>query len=495
MGRRASDIVPGARIVVGRMVHYASRDLSDIVAEFDAVVVRQDDRGLFFVNRTGARRDFVPERDPYSASRLRMPGEVMWTLPVPEASNEELCRLVAGTVGSPRDRSGQKPLLLHVQSVNGDVAYALPVLPRGDDRNERSLQPRYDAAPDYEVGNAAIWAHMMRITRRVEDWALRPGALVVAWMGMAHIADGLPVHQIRHMIEILRCSVERLGEWLPASLSPLGYHNGPFHDVLEIEEEEVRARVRLEPSEALVMGYLDGDTRGGRLLGTSGITYHHADDALSSMFGADDPPLGLWVAKDARWTGEGEDVEIDFDLVPATMADVERFGWSAESLRTEIAGDLDVSVDRVPDDICTQILAQASEVHALERWKDAIGAAWDEKSGQLSNGSLASYEMRYPLRDFMSMARSHLCAIDGLDLAVADDSISLRWPEASVEALANGEIVVTLANDVVSYPRNGSVSRKDMFQPVIDWLTTRPEHTNRERPDDPRTVAPVSDEE
>jgi hypothetical protein len=494
MTARTADIVPGARLVVGRAIHCAPRDLSGMVSEFDVVTVREDETGLFFVNRGGGRRDFEPNRDPYSTAKLRIPSEVVWTIPVPEATDEELRRLVTGAIGLARSHGSDKPLLLHVQSVHEGVAYALPVLPKGDDRNIGSICPRDEGIPDYVVGNAAIWAHMLRIERKADDWALRPGALVVAWTGKAHVADGLPVHTVRYMIDVLACSVERLGQWLPQSLSPVGYYSGPFHDVHEIEEEELRARLRTEPDEALVLGYMDGDRRAGMLLGRSGITFHHADDALASMFGSDDPPLGLWVAEDTKWAGEGEDVQIDFDLRPADMADVERFGWDADDIRIEIAGDHGVPVDLVPEDICAQILEQAREVDALERWEDAIRKAWTDTSAQLSQEPRAAYTMRYPMQDFVSMARSRLCAIEGLDLAVGEDRISMRWPGASIEVLADGETVVSLPDGVRSYPPNTRVDRQDIFQPMIDWLTARPEHAERTRPDDPRTVMPVRDD-
>jgi hypothetical protein len=488
---RSADIVPGARVVLGRKIYCSPRDLSEIAGEFDVALVQQDDDGLFFVNRAGRRRDFEPNRDPYASAKLRLPGEVIWTIPVPEASDEELRRLAIGAAGIAPGRAIDKPWLLHVQSIHDGIAYALPVLPCGDERNLGSISPRDELEPDYVVGNAAIWAHMVRIQRKEDDWPLRAGALIVAWTGKAHIVDGLPVHTVRHMIDVLACSVERLGTWLPRSLSPVGYYTGPFLDVHEIEEEELRARLRTQPNEALVLGYLDGDRRQGQLLGTSGITFHNVDDALSSMFGGGDPDLGLWVAQDATWVGEGEDVEIESDMRPATMADVERFGWDAGDIRREIAGSLGVSFDDVPEDICGQVMAQAAEVHALETWEDAIRCAWTAKSGTLSDGSVASHVMRYPLQDFFSMARTHLCAIDGLDLSASDDRISAAWPGASVEARADGELVVTLPDGVRSYPRNARVDRKDIFQPMIDWLLARPEHTERTRPHDPRTVVPV----
>lgn len=494
MTTRTSDIVPGARIVLGRTIHCAARDLSDLNVEFDVVHVEQDEKGLFFVNKGGRRRDFEPNRDPYSNAKLRMPGEVIWTRPVPEATDEELRRLVIGAHGAPRRNSSDKAFLLHVQCVHGDIAYAVPVLPRADGRSEGSIYPRDDATPDYVVGNAAIWSHMVRIHRKEEDWALRQGALVVAWTGKAYISDGLPVHTVCHMIEVMTCSVERLGQWLPENLSPGGYHTGPFHDVLEIEDEEERARVRQQANEALVLGYVDGDSRGGTLLGTSGITFHHVDDAISSMFGAGDPPPGLWVAHDCQWVGEGENVEIDFDLLPATMGDIERFGWDADGIRTEIAGYLGVPDDQVPEDICAQIVAQAHEFHALETWEEGIRGAWTEKAGLLSVGDGSSHMMRYPLQDFISMARSRLCAIDGLEMAIGKESMALRWPGASIEMLADGETIVTLPTGVSSYPRGARIDRKDMFQPLVDWLTSRPENTERTRPDDPRTVVPVRNE-
>lgn len=492
---RVSDIVPGARLVTGRRIHCVGRDIDGIVSEFSVVTVKEDEEGLYFLNHAGDPRRIRPNTDAYATSKLHIPHEVMWSMPIPEATDEELRRLVAATAGVGGSHGRDKPWLLHVQSTTEGMACALPVLPVADERSAGKLYTEDDDLPEYVVGNAAIWAHMVRIERTAEDWALRPGALVVMWPGKARIVDGLPLHKARHLIDIMTCSVERLGAWLPKSLSPASYYSGPFVDVAEIEEEEERARLRTQPNQALVYGYVDGDQRGGTMLGTSGITFHHADDLMTNLFGMDDPELGLWVADDAVWTGSGEDVEIQSDMRPATMEDLQRFGWDAEDLHGEIAGHFDVSLDRVPEDICEQAMLQAAEVAAVQDWEESVRKPWSDVSMTLSERrSVLDYRMRGALTDFASEARSRLLASDGMEIVADEKAMALTWPGASLSAAEDGTLEVTTPQGTNTFPPRSRTERRDVFEPLMEWLATRPEHVERNRPNDPRTIMPVRDD-
>ena len=492
MSVRMADIVPGARLVTGRRVQCAGRDLSGIVSEFAVVTVEQDEQGLYFVNAAGTRRRFERNTDAYATTPLRIPHEVLWSMPLPEATDEELRRLVVGATGVYGGGSRDKPLLLHVQSVTDTIAFALPVLPTGDERSVGSIYIHEARRPDYVVGNAAISSHMVRIDRGDDQWTLRPGALIVMWPGKAMIVDGLPLHSVKHMIDVMRCSIERLGVWLPKSLSPVGYHSGPFHDVLEIEEEEERAHLRTQPNQALVFGYLDGDGRGGLSLGTSGITFHHSDDLMTDIFGMDDPELGLWVADDAKWTGSGEDVEIESDMRPATAEDIARFGWDEDGIRREIAGNFDVCVDLVPVDICEQAMRQAQEVADVQAWEHSIALGWtNAMMGLDADRKPDSFAMRYPITDFITAARSRLLASDGMEIIAEDDLRGLRWPGAQISASREGVLMVVTPEDTRTFLRNSRISREAMFAPLMEWLAQRPEHAKRRTPDAPRTIVPV----
>jgi hypothetical protein len=486
MTRRVADIVPGARIVTGSRgyVEFPPTADQDGLA---IVTVAEDEEGLHFVNAAGAIRRFERPRDPWSSEKLRMPSEVLWTVPVPAATDDELRRLASVTTLQ-RRHGGEKPWMLHVQAVVDGIALALPVLPAADAERRGVLGVRDDDAPDAVVGNAAVWTRMVRVG--TEDPSFRKGALVVMWPDKARIVDGLALHSVQAAMAVASGSVVEIGAWLPGTMGHSSYYSAPYHGVSEIDEEELRARLREQPDEALIFGYVDGDGRGGLSLGTSGITFHHVDDPVTDVYGMDDPELGLWLAADARWRGSGEDVEIESDLRPATLADLERFGHSAADFRTEVAGHFDVHPDEVPEDVAEQAIAQAAEIAARDSWIEKIRKPWTDAYAGIACGD---HRVRQALWDVVSEAARRAMSADGLALEHRNGLPALVWPEASL-TWQEDRLLTFHADGRAPVRQRVHDVRATESEPALalySWLESRPEHVDRSTPHDPRTVVPV----
>ena len=144
------------------------------------------------------------------------------------------------------------------------------------------------------------------------------------------------------------------------SLGPAGFE--------DYREEQDRARARLEPNEALVVWYRPVGNEPGStetecsFMGMSGITFHHADAVEDNFYGAGIEE-GLWVLRDAKWWTDrdhegGYDSGIDGDWHPATVEDLERFGYTLETASAEIADRIEVDPD---PGLAAAMMARAEE--------------------------------------------------------------------------------------------------------------------------------------
>lgn len=484
---RSKDVVPGARLVTGRRLHHSLARIGRPDERFEVVVVQQDEQGLHFVTANGTRRAIERSVDPYASSPLRIPHEVVWTVPVPAATDDELRMLATGAALYATRRDSEKPWLLHVQSVVDGKGIALPVMPKADDVRRGALSFTDDDAPDYVVGNVAIWSHMVRF--ETGDRYLRAGTLVAMWPDEARIEDGLPVHRAAEIVEVMACSVERLGAWMPTSMGHESYFTAPFAGIRSIVEAEEHAWLRTQPDEALFLGYRDGDEKGAIPLGRSGMALHYSDDIVLDVFGTDDARPGLWLATDARWTGSDDSVEIASDIVPATMEDLARFGLDEDSLRSEIAGHMGVDASDVLDDICVNAIAQARETDEMDRWQEAVDASWRSVRDRFwSSSPRCTHATRLILERFADAARGRGLWADGVEFGVQDEEASLSWPEASVRVSTDGGVEITTPSEVRRSDPARHDDMADVFRPLLKWLETRPEQSMRKRPDDPRTV-------
>lgn len=494
---RIKDIVAGARIVTGHRSYWSpTRPNSHPDAdELACVVIEQDGEGLFFLNPAGVAQRFVPNPDKWSDVKMRLPHGVLWTIPIPAATDEQLKRLAMATVGLNGIASGSdRPWLLHVHAVEQGVAYATPLVPKEDVRGPGTItvDERYPA--DRKVGSVSVWNRTVRI--EAADDLCRAGTLCIMWPDKARMAGGMPLHRAKAFMTVAELEdVAAVGAWLPETLGHESYYTSIFADVSDIDEEELRAELREEPNEALVLGYLDGDTRTGTLLGKSGITFHHSDDTMVDLLGMDDAELGLWLATDAKWTGSGEDCEIQADWRPATIEDVERFGYTHEGFLNEIAGDLDVRQGEITADLLAQTIAQAEEVCAKDAWATEIRRTWFAIAQDLSalrrhpNPDWKTFLGMSILEDLAREAGNRSIQPDGWSIEHDEESMRLVWPEGSIEARSDRTITLGVQDQPYeTFVTDTSDTRASGIERTLEWLASRPANIERTIPNDPRTV-------
>ena len=268
--------------------------------------------------------------------------------------------------------------LFHIRTVEGDLAAASLVRPAGFVVEESRVREDHGApggelvpVPDDAdeddvwrgriVGNAAFWEKEVRL-RVPEDMEWRAGDLVAMTGYHCEIEDGEPVFLKRGPVAHLgNHDEDGVGRFLPWGTvskeehdaiiaTGLGSMPGEYRmqpgSLVDLMEEESVARVRLEPSEALFLWYKPVDETGDETacacLGASGIAFYRQDSIEDNFYG-ENVEEGLWVYANAKaWAHqsyEGEwDAGIDGDWRPATVEDLERFGYTAEDIDQEIAG-------------------------------------------------------------------------------------------------------------------------------------------------------------
>ena len=110
-------------------------------------------------------------------------------------------------------------------------------------------------------------------------------------------------------------------------------------------------RARAEPSEGLVLWWCPDDEKKTEttcsFLGHTGIDFLVCEDGLEDYFYGENVAPGLYIAFDGHiWSDvsyEGEhDGGIEVDWRPATLQDIERFGFTLDTLDAEIADIMEI---------------------------------------------------------------------------------------------------------------------------------------------------------
>lgn len=385
--RRLRDLKPGHRVLVGSnsfsllpdMVERNLKVLTVVENEPDVRLVLRDEDGNLDV------REYLP----HSPGEVKYNGKpsIVWTSELPVGDERAVMGYAKACLAASRNNCG----LFHVRVVTDGIATASLVQPAGGalaaSHLKREDYPEGDAtvvAPPYDptnleigemswegriVGNAGFWKEEVRIKVPANaEW--KAGDLVIAPDYSCEIRDGNPSIRLKqigapnaktgyvpppHCIVLGNMDERQVGAFLPwANLtrpemegvtSYLWSHPSGCH-VDYLEEVEL-AKVRLEPSEALVVWYRDEDGKetSCACLGSSGIAFYRVDSITDNFYG-ENVSEGLWVFENAKaWSSqsyEGEwDGGIDGDWRPATVEDLERFGLDPESASREIADHID----------------------------------------------------------------------------------------------------------------------------------------------------------
>lgn len=337
---------------------------------------------------------------------------LLWTDLLPSGSDEQVlayCKAIGGAEDS-KDFSN-RGILLHVERIEDNVTYARPVFPAGALTSRDPEAWVEDPWTGTTVGNAAFWPdQVMAVThsaREAESLEASAGTTPV----VARLREEVPVEaRVGDLIaapyfkftldgERLRALVDHpvivgnyptrddLGAFLPWGAKPMGWDDlhpswtlySRSNDTraandMDICFEVSRAHARTEPDEALVLWYKGPSDREREIsfvvLGRSGIIFHEIDTADDYFYGWDEQP-GLWLVENLKYWShrdyEGEyDCGLEGDVRPATLADVERFGYTMDSLDAEIIAATDgecLAEDEAEQGVAERFMMKAVLTH------------------------------------------------------------------------------------------------------------------------------------
>jgi hypothetical protein len=310
----------------------------------------------------------------------RLRGSLLWTDALPAGTDAQVLAYVDTILGVAK-HSYDQGVVVHVTEVRdgtalGDVAFY------ASDTKGRDCEPFVGEI----VGNAAFWATGIEFVA-LPGVEMSVGDLLVAREYRAEHANG------RDLVTLGGATVlgnfptrADVGRFLPMSargesISSLGFvfgGNGPATDV-DVSTEIARGVARSEPDEALIVTFRDvTDPKEVNIhcLGHTGYTFMMADSVDDYLYGTVLEP-GLWVAEGAKWWSytsyEGEhDSGIDMDFRPATLDDLDRFGYTEETLDAEIAEVSEVDPDPGMSVRAMTAAKAAAEADAVEEAERAV---------------------------------------------------------------------------------------------------------------------------
>lgn len=370
--RRFRELPLGTRILTGRARTYIGLPHQTLTGEELRIerIVESDREGIVLERPDGTRRSHPYQ--PHTENQLRYAGgpSVIWTDELPTGPDAAVLAYAEALLVA-KTNCG----LFHLRSVDGGVATAALVRPRGyveDEARERKplveqpqeLIPVTDAPEEdrwegHSAGNAAFWKTEVKV-RIPEGMELKAGDLIATTDYHCEIVADAPLvvpnKGFAHLGNHDEAGVGAFLPWCAVSKPEFdavvsqGWGSVPGMwtvtpgSLVDFVEQEELARVRLEPSEALFIWYRPIEGQEGETacacLGSSGIAFHRVDSIADNFYGHN-VEEGLWVYEKAKaWayqSYEGEwDAGIDGDWRPATVDDLARFGYSTEDMDREI---------------------------------------------------------------------------------------------------------------------------------------------------------------
>jgi hypothetical protein len=382
--RRIQDLAVGDSFLVGHERHaYFGRTYLAFPDSRRVTVSEASRDRVACLEADGTRFD-IPMAD--GKPHWRAAGQVLWTAELPDGTDAQVkayCdTLLAHTRGT---------LLLHVTAADAEGFDAELVSLRTGDLIEGHIPGDEDEGPEEawtgaSHGRADFWDRTLRVVPKAD---CTPAPFGIPSVDL----DGIPAVGDLVMARAYACRVEgdrivtvhdglvRIGNFptrqaaaafLPDHARPSFFLHLPATHQDHLMEQE-RARVALEPDEALVLWYdqPDGSGRSCAFLSTSGLVFHMVDALPDYFHGADVEP-GLYLLRGARWwsdvSHEGEhDAGIEGNFEPATPEDCARHGFpDLEALDREI---LDHLEDEPGD------AADFSALRMMERAREAVAAS------------------------------------------------------------------------------------------------------------------------
>lgn len=338
----------------------------------------------------------------YGSQNLKKQGDPnnwwpMWTLPLPKLPEKETLAYIAALS---RSTGYDAPILLHVREIGSEHAVARLVFSRHD---EGRLPGDFTIADEEGMAIPFTWSETgtalvmdQDVLVPVEELPEGCGALDLLTSNQfrCEVEDG---KLITHVHRGNHCSPLIIGRTVePASLQDFVPYreasgDGRFArstmklvDPFDFACEAENAETRTHPDEALVLWFQPEDAKPDdtacHVLGHTGYVFHVTDSIEDQFYGNGVEP-GVWIFRNAKfWSYESYEGErdwgIDGDWEPATLADLDRFGYTAESLTVEIRDIVeDSGIETGEGDLSGQWLALAHENASKSREAAALATA------------------------------------------------------------------------------------------------------------------------
>lgn len=253
----------------------------------------------------------------------------MWTDPLPENDGQALAFVRAAHARDARQGRETVLLLWVVAATAGGRGYA------------HLLTENSDAADASHATGNGLHHSIHALAIEVED-DLESGSLVAGRLKDAYLRDGIIVHKFArcHLIAS-NLTIEQAANIVPRpAISKGRFAISNFGGWHQVHNEEEQALARSEPSESLVLGWMEGGRLEVQCLASTGIAFWMNDDP-ASYAETSIPGPGLWMWRNVRRSGHTDhegvyDESMEGEWQRATIADVTHMIGSVDDCANEI---------------------------------------------------------------------------------------------------------------------------------------------------------------
>lgn len=274
--------------------------------------------------------------------------EILWSDPLPDDDAEAIAMVAAAYMRT----NGYRSLLFWTTPAHDGIAYC------------HLLSDQVHADEPMIVTSGL--AHSSHGIPLLLPEGIAAGSVIGVDRLRGGIVDGRCVHSPLNVVTVMTGRTLAEAAAIPSwKRTRSDWHSGNFGSMHDVNEAEELALARSQPSEALVVSWMDGDDRQVHVLGSSGIAFHHQDDIAAYIEGhiVGD---GLWLFANAEMHGYhdhegGYDQDLDGDAVPADHAAVERLFGPVGDIAREM---VDVIGEAIEAD---ELIAQAVSSDIADR--------------------------------------------------------------------------------------------------------------------------------
>lgn len=328
---------------------------------------------------------------------------VNWADPFPNLPDDEILNYVDAILGTMRrSDSRDKLALLHVTEVIDDTSFRADFVycthreyhdyvDLDEQQKELGVELRRGEFGDttilrqdivFELGKPMPKLFLNRSEKAVEK-----GDLISTGGFMVYFDDGQLTYRLVNQFQIIASNLEdsHLNNYIPfektreprkgiichRQTSHINFYNDE-----NFLEDYWHATIKLEPDEGLVFWCKDGssdETTCLFLAHTGWVLHNAAHDCINDYFYGENVAMGLYLCSGPKWWAhtsyEGEhDAGIDCDFVPASLEDLERFGFDKNSVVDEIREYLDeIDFEYDDDTVAEKLIQMANDAAAKQK--------------------------------------------------------------------------------------------------------------------------------